>query len=255
MLREVARECGPLKGISLACPGPLNPFTGVIGEVGTLPAWTDCNLIAPLEKSFGLPVTVDNDADAAALAKYAWGAGQGSSNFIYLTVSTGIGSGMVLGGQLYRGVGGAHPEVGHQVIDSAGPLCYCHAHGCWEVLASGTAISAWIHEQAPERGLMSAAAICALARQQDALALEAMRREARFLGIGLANLITRCAPGVIALGGGVMKSSELFLPGALEVVHELCTQVPLDAVRIVPASLGSDAGLLGAAQAWRLQHA
>lgn len=254
MLREAVGADGSLEGIGIGCPGPLDPFSGIIGDVGTLPGWQGCNLIEPLEKEFGVSVAVENDADAAALAEYHWGSGRGSSNFMYVTVSTGIGSGFIVAGRLYRGVGGAHPEVGHQVIDNSGPLCYCRARGCWESLASGTAMSAWMNEKAPERGQMSAAAICALAAQGDDLALQSVRREGYYLGLGLVNLATLFAPEVIALGGGVMKSSSLFLHDAEAVVRELCTQVPAEAIRIVRSSLGSDAGLLGAAQAWRLRH-
>jgi glucokinase len=253
MLREAAGVCGPFEGIGIACPGPLDPFTGVIGDVGTLTEWKGFNLIEPLANEFGVTVAVENDADAAALAEYAWGSGRGSENFMYVTVSTGIGCGIILGGKLYRGVAGSHPEVGHQVIDSSGPHCYCNAHGCWESLASGTAMSAWMGEKAPELGHMTAAAICALAAQGDELAQQAMRREAYYLGLGLANLATLFVPEVIALGGGVMKSSSLFLHDALTIVRELCTQVPVEAIRIVLSSLGSDAGLLGAAESWRMQ--
>jgi len=255
MLHGAAEAGGPLQGIGIACPGPLDPFTGVIGDVGTLPGWMGCNLIEQIEKEFGVSVAVENDADAAALAEHGWGAGRGADNFIYVTVSTGIGGGIILGGRLYRGVAGSHPEVGHQVIDSSGPLCYCRAHGCWESLASGTAMSAWMSDKAPERGKMSAAAICAMSAQGDVLARQAVLREGHYLGIGLANLATLFAPEVIALGGGVMKSSSLFLDDALMVVREYCTQVPAEAIRIVLSSLGADAGLQGAAQTWRMHHA
>lgn len=258
MLREAVGACGPLAGIGVACPGPLNPHTGVIGEVGTLPGWEGGNLVDALASEFKVTVAVENDADAAALAEYAWGTGRvgghDPESFLYLTISTGIGGGLVLGGRLYRGVAGSHPEYGHQVIDCSGPLCYCNAHGCWESLASGTALSAWMHEQAPNSGLLDAAAICKLAAQGDELALKAIRRHGYYLGLGLANMVTLFTPEVIALGGGVMKSSALFLDDALNVVREICTQVPVDAVRIELSTLGSEAGLLGAAQAWRLHY-
>ena len=254
MLREAVNACGSMQGLGIACPGPLDPFTGVIGDVGTLPGWMGCNLKEPLEREFGVSVAVENDADAAALAEYGCGSGRGAASFIYITISTGIGGGIILGGHLYRGVAGSHPEVGHQILDSSGPLCYCKAHGCWESLASGTAISEWMYEQAPHRGKLTAARICAMSVEGNPLAAQAVRRQAHYLGLGLANLVTLFAPEVIALGGGVMKSSALFLDEALGVVREYCTQVPAESVRIVLASLGSDVGLQGAAQAWRMQH-
>jgi glucokinase len=254
MLRQAVDACGSMQGIGIACPGPLDPFTGVIGEVGTLPGWMGCNLKEPLEREFGVSVALENDADAAALAEYGCGSGRGAASFIYITISTGIGGGIILGGHLYRGVDGSHPEVGHQILDSSGPLCYCKAHGCWESLASGTAISEWMYEQAPHRGKLSAAQICAMSALGNPLAIQAVQRQAHYLGLGLANLVTLFAPEVIALGGGVMKSSALFLDDALAVVREYCTQVPAESVRIVLASLGADVGLQGATQAWRMLH-
>jgi glucokinase len=250
MLHEVIDLSGALDGIGIACPGPLDPFYGILGEIGTLPGWQGANLVREIEEEFGLRVAVENDADAAALAEFTWGAARASGNFIYITVSTGIGGGIVLGGQLYRGVAGSHPELGHQIIDNSGPLCYCGARGCWESLASGTAMSAWVQELMPESGPMTAAAICELARQGDELALRAAKREGYYIGLGLANLVTLFAPDLITLGGGVMKSSSLFLDDATSMVGKLCTQVPAEKVRIEPSSLGSEIGLLGAAQSW-----
>jgi glucokinase len=253
MLHAAIAACGPLDGIGVACPGPLDPFTGIIGNVGTLPGWQGSNLTEALQAHFGVTVSVENDADAAALAEANWGAAKSSNNFIYLTISTGIGGGVILQGELYRGVAGSHPEIGHQIIDPSGPLCYCSACGCWESLASGSAMSAWVSEQQPGINL-SADAICERARQGDSLALRAVKRQGHYLGIGLANLITLFAPETIALGGGLMKSSSLFLNDALQLVHNLCTQVPVEKTRITPASLGPDAGLLGAAQSWLCRY-
>ncbi len=252
MLRDAVSACGPLDGIGVASPGPLNPVTGEIGDVGTLPGWERCNLVADLEAEFGVSVAVENDADAAALAE--WSAMRHVRRFIFITVSTGIGGGIVLDGQLYRGVGGAHPELGHQIIDPSGPPCYCKAHGCWESLASGSAMAAWMREASPAAAPLSAAAICALAARGDTLALQAVKREAYYLGLGLANLVTLFAPETIVLGGGVMKSSRLFLREATQVVLELCTQVPAEQTSIALASLGPDAGLKGAALAWLYRY-
>jgi glucokinase len=251
MLREAARRAGArFDGIGVACTGPVDPFTGVIGDVGTLPGWEGGNLVAELEGEFGVRTAVENDADAAALAEANWGAANGSSRFIYITVSTGIGGGIILSGELYRGVDGAHPELGHQVIDASGPLCYCRARGCWESLASGPAMSAWMREQRPDAGELTAAEICALAREGDDAAQRAVEREGYYLGLGLANLVTLFTPNTIALGGGVMKSADLFLDRARQVIAEICTQVPAAKTRLTLASLGQDTGLAGAARAW-----
>ncbi len=251
MLREAAANAGAeFAGIGVASTGPVDPYTGIFGDVGTLPGWQGFNLVAELEHEFGVPVAVENDADAAALAEAKWGAAKGAERFFYITVSTGIGGGFVLTGELYRGANGAHPEFGHQVIDASGPLCYCRAHGCWESLASGPAMTSWMREQQPRAPGLSAAQICKLAEDGDPLAQRCVEREGYYLGLGLTNLITLFTPDAIALGGGVMKSSHLFLDRAREVIRDICTQVPAAKTQITLASLGADTGLAGAAQAW-----
>jgi glucokinase len=250
MFHIISTDNIKLEGIGVACPGPLNPITGVIGDVGTLPSWKNGNLIAELQAEFAVPIAVENDADAAALAEATWGTEKSSERLIYITISTGIGCGIVFSGKLYRGAGGAHPEIGHQIIDNSGPLCYCKAHGCWESLASGSAMASWMREQLPDAISSTSLEICEKARNGDPLALRAVEREGHYLGLGLANLVTIFTPDTIALGGGVMKDSALFLHTALKVVRDTCTQVPVRNTHIILASLGQDTGLLGAAQAW-----
>ncbi len=122
MLREVSRHAGAgYLGIGVACPSPLDPLAGVVGDVGTLPGWQGGNLVAALSSEFNVPVAVENDADAAALAEANWGTAKGRSRFIYVTIGTGIGAAMIFSGELYRGVDGAHPEIGHHVLDWSGP--------------------------------------------------------------------------------------------------------------------------------------
>jgi glucokinase len=254
MLRSLSAGGYHLEGIGVGCPGPLNPFTGIIGDVGTLPGWQGGNLVAELQAGLALPVVVENDADAAALGEARWGVASTSGTFLYVTISTGIGSGMLLGGQLYRGVDGAHPEIGHQVLDDSGPPCYCGARGCWEILASGPAMVSWMNEQRPETPAATAKEICDWARSGDPLALKAVEREGYYLGLGLANVITMFAPDRIALGGGVIKSSSLFMNTARAVIRKICTQVPADMTQLSIASVGEDVGLLGAAQGWLLRN-
>lgn len=256
LLRRLsAMTSAEIEGIGVACPGPLDPLSGILDEVGTLPGWRGGNIVESLGNEFKTSVAVENDADAAALAEAHWGSGKGSRRLIYITVSTGIGGGIIFDGQLYRGANGAHPELGHQIIDASGPLCYCRAHGCWESLASGSAIASWVQEQAPLSVPRSAEQIALAAEQGDPLALRAMEREGYYLGLGLANIITVFTPDTIVLGGGVMKSSDLFLPRALDVVQQVCTQVPAAKTSIVIASLGSFTGLAGAAQVWFARYA
>ena len=177
-----------------------------------------------------------------------------------MTVGTGIGGGIVFDGRLYRGVDGAHPELGHQVIDPAGPLCSCGFRGCWESLAAGPAMVAWLDANAPadypHREHLTAKRICQLARQDDALAQQAVEREAYYLGIGLANLINLFTPDVIVLSGSLMKSAPLFLGGIRRVISRGCRFVPFEKTELALASLGEDSNLIGAARVWHdgIQH-
>jgi glucokinase len=157
--------------------------------------------------------------------------------------------GIVLNGKLYRGVDGAHPEIGHQVIDASGPQCYCGARGCWEVLAAGPAMTAWMNEQGTEVGL-TAKEISAMAAAGHQLARQAVAREAHYLGLGLANLVTIFCPEVIVLGGSVMASASLFLDGIHDEIRRNCTQVPYEQTEIRLSSLGPHAAIIGAARVW-----
>jgi glucokinase len=255
MLREAARDAGiEISGVGIGSTGPLDALTGEFGDVDFLTGWAGKNLVHDLERIFDVSVAIENDADAAALGEAHWGAGKNKSRLVYVTIGTGIGGGIVLNGQLYRGVDGSHPEIGHHVIDSSGPLCSCGFHGCWEALAAGPAMVQWVHSQAPtdypHRQGLTARQICELAFAGDALAGMAVKREAYYLGLGLANLVNVLSPDAIVLGGSVMKSSSLFLDVIYETIHQGCRFVPFAKMEISLASLGEDANLIGAAMVW-----
>jgi glucokinase len=244
MLRQTAAEADDrLQGIGIGCTGPVDPLTGTLEKNEFLPGWEGMHLTDELSRSFGVRVAMENDADAAALGEFAWGAGRGAKRFIYVTVSTGIGGGTVFDGQLYRGADGSHPEIGHHVIDPSGPECFCGARGCWESLASGRALS--------QRGRRSSAReVCEAARHGEGKALDAVEQEGLYLGLGVANLITLFMPDVIALGGGVMQSLDLLRERIQTIIHTSCGLVPFEKTRLLPAVLGPDVGLIGAAQVW-----
>jgi glucokinase len=255
MLRSMVAAAGvQLTGIGIGSTGPVDPFTGQFGAVNFFPAWCGENPVADLARTFNMRVAMENDADAAALAEAGWGAGRNKKRLIYVTVGTGIGAGIILDGQLYRGVDGSHPELGHHVIDPSGPLCDCGFHGCWESLAAGPAMVSWMTgkmpENAPHRAGLTARRICELAQQGDQLAVQAVNREAHYLGLGLANLVTMFAPDAIVLGGSVMKSAVLFLEEIRRTIARCCQFVPYDKTELALASLGEDANLIGAARVW-----
>jgi glucokinase len=257
MLRQtVSLADGRLRGIGIGCTGPVNPLTGVLGWIEFLPGWEGMNLGEELSHSFDVSAAIENDADAAALGEFTFGSGQGAHGgpnpdsarrFLYITVSTGIGGGLVLDGQLYRGVDGAHPEVGHHVIDPSGPACLCGAHGCWESLASGPSL-------ARRGGRDTAQDVCAAAEHGEPASLAAVEREGYYLGLGLANLVTLFTPDIIALGGGVMRSRHLFWDAIQAVIRQNCGLVPYEKTGLLPAALGVDIGLIGAACVWRHRY-
>src|SRR5438874_98997 len=253
MLREAAKQANAeLSGIGIGSTGWVYPFTGEFGDVDFLPGWKGCNPVKDLAREFNVRVALENDGDAAALGEAAWGAGKGKSRLIYITVGTGIGGGIILDGQLYRGADKSHPEVGHHVMDSSGPPCTCGFRGCWEALATGTAMAAWFKNEASAAGRRgenpSAKEIFQLAKAGDALAEKAVAREAHYLGLGLANLINLFVPDSIVLGGSIMKSMPL--EDIRKVIAQGCRFVPFEQTELALASLGPDANLIGAAQVW-----
>jgi glucokinase len=258
MLRETALEAGvEVTGIGIGSTGPVDPIKGEFGDVDFLPGWRGKSPVRDLERTFNVRAALENDGDAAALGEAGWGAGRNRSRLIYVTVGTGIGGGIILDGQLYRGVDGAHPEVGHQVIDPAGPQCTCGFHGCWESLATGPAMVAWFERNASgdsrQRDGITAKRICELAAAGDELARRAVEHESYYLGLGLANLINLFTPDAIVLSGSVMKSAPLFLDRIREVIRSGCRFVPADKAELMLASLGEDANLIGAARVWHFR--
>jgi glucokinase len=186
----------------------------------------------------GLPVFVDNDANLAALAEHRFGAAKSTTNALMLTIGTGIGGGVIVNGQLYRGTTGAGAELGHVVIDQAGPPCQgnCPNRGCVEVLASGTALG--------KEGRIAAVTAAALAG--DGIAVEVVATIGRRLGVALSSLANIFEPEVIVIGGGVSAAGELLLEPAREELRSRALP-PMNESRVVVAALGPDAGMVGAA--------
>ena len=255
MLRETGDAAGTsISGIGIGSTGPVDPIVGEFGNVDFLPGWRGKNLVRDLEQNFSVRVAMENDGDAAALAEAGWGAGRNRTRLIYVTVGTGIGGGIIIDGKLYRGVDGAHPEVGHHVLDPSGPECSCGFRGCWESLAAGPAMVAWVNNHAPagylHRPGITAKRICELAQQGDAIAQQAVEHEGYYLGLGLANLISLFTPDAIVLSGSVMKSAPLFMDRIREVIRGGCRFVPAEKTELTLASLGDDTNLIGAARVW-----
>jgi glucokinase len=244
-------------GIGVGTPGPVDGRTGVIYEAPNLKGWIDVPLKQMLHDATGLPVVVGNDANVAALGEWHFGSGHGTNDFIYVTISTGIGGGVIADRNLLLGRKGIAGEVGHVVVQVDGPRCGCGNLGCWEALASGTALARRATEAieageptilrgAYAEGSISAVHVALAAAANDPLASRLMEREGELIGIGLANLLHLFSPEVIALGGGVMKSADRLLPAIHRMIAEYAMS-PYQDARIELATLGDRTGVLGAA--------
>lgn len=254
LFARLCRETGVMPvGIGIGCTGPVDPLSGVLGNVHTLPGWEGSGLTEALAAATGLPCVVENDADAHALGEYAWGGGRGADPFLMITVGTGIGGGVILNGQIFRGLEGTHPELGHHALEANGPRCLCGASGCWEALAAGPSWESWFRARNPDRSGWTGREICAAAEAGDLRAVEAVRREGFYLGVGLANLISLFAPQAVALGGGLMERFALFEPLIRAEIEARCAYIPHRRVRLGRAALGGESGLLGAAEVWKLR--
>ena len=257
VLRSVERY--DLKGIGVGATGPVDSVSGTINNPYTLPTWQNVSFTTPLTKHFGVPVVLENDADVAALGEYWKGAGQGVTRLFAVTVGTGIGTAFIMDGKIYRGLGGAHGDGGHHVIDPAGPPCYCGATGCWESLASGNAIAKYARQEArlkptlllemsggdPQR--IDSRMVAEAARKADPLALEIIDRSAYYLALGMVNVIHLFVPEMIVLCGGVMHNYDLFIDRVQKEILKHNIMVPVGQVRVLPAKLGYYAGVTGAA--------
>lgn len=236
-----------IDGIGIAATGPVDPCTGRFGNVDFLPGWHGKSLVASFQGEFGVDVVVENDADAAAMGEFVWGSGREIPSLLFVTVSTGIGVGYVRDGRIVRDAHGQHPEMGHHIIDADGPSCYCGRGGCWEALASGSAVA---RIGAEALGIdPSMVDVGDLLAGEGAASTAVRERTSRYLGIGLANLISILRPEAIALGGGVMGSWEFLREGVLETIAENTCDVPSD-IRITLAALRPHTALIGAAAAY-----
>lgn len=245
--------------IGVASPGPLNPFTGVIIDTPNLPGWEGFPLKDRLESEMGCPVSVANDANLAALGEWRHGAGRGKDHVIYLTLSTGIGSGVISGGRLLQGAGGLAPELGHMRVVPDGPLCGCGRPGHLEALAAGPAMARRArerlsHGETSER-LEAAARDRALTAEDvgragqggDPLAIAVISETGEYIGLHLAQLAHAFNPQVFVLGGGLARIGDLlFAPIRRALRENIMHPSFLVGLEVIPAELGDDAGLVGA---------
>jgi len=254
---EAGVEAGGLSGLGVATPGWVDTERGVVPAAPQLIGWRDVPLVEMLQERLGLTVLLENDANAAALGENAFGAGRGTRHMLYITISTGVGAGIIADGRLYGGAKGSAGEIGHTIIDPSGPRCGCGNNGCLESLSSGTAIARRAAEAADRgdsaalagirerEGRLGARLVADAARKGDAASIAIYEEAGRFLGIALANAVNLLSPEAIILGGGVMQAKDLFLPRAEETMRDLALDEPLKYMRLAEAELGDRAGVMG----------
>ncbi|MBE6048950.1 MAG: ROK family protein [Clostridium sp.] len=242
-----------IEAIGIGSPGPLDARTGVIIDTPNLP-FKDFNVVKPIEQRFNVPVYLDNDANVAAIGEFMFGAGRGKKNIVFITVSTGIGGGAIIDGNVYRGSTFNALEVGHTTIDPKGPRCNCGNIGCLEVLASGTAIGK--NGQKAAQGIeetslkqydkITSYEVFLEAEKGDKVAKDIRDKALNYLGIGVANVISIFDPEAVIIGGGVTQVGDILFSRVKEVVNERCFKVMSNNCEIVPAGLGTNAGTVGA---------
>jgi len=260
LLSAKSMDTSQLNSISLAAPGAIDLDQGLVTLSPNLPDWHDIPLRDIVKEKYRVSTFLLNDASAAALGEHHSGAGKGIKNLIYLTVSTGIGGGIIIDDKLYAGACGSAGEIGHMTIDINGPRCSCGNVGCLEMLASGTAVAREAirrisqGEKSSLTDIMSgniesitAEKVDIAARGGDSLAKEVISQAATYLGVGMVNLVNIFNPEMIIVGGGMAKMGDRLLDPARQVVMERAFPLLAQAVCIVPAQLGEDAGVLGAA--------
>lgn len=255
LLEEVNLKKDDLTGIGVSAPGPLNPEKGIIYQAPNMPGWVNLPVKKILEDEFGGPVFLENDANASCLAEWKFGAGKGFRDMVFLTMSTGIGGGLILDNRLYRGANFFAGEVGHQyILMNEGPVCGCGKRGHLEALCSGSGMTKRLKELVKkEKGQMwemvlgdleklSPEILIEAAKEKDPLACRFLDQTINYLAYGLSNLIFILNPQAIILGTIVAKTEDLIIRPLRRRVKELCWDVLTGELKILPALLTQKPG-------------
>jgi glucokinase len=257
-LADAGLTTNDVVGVGISSPGPCDPVRGVVTDAPNLPGWHEIPLVQRISDAMALPVLLENDANAAAYGEFRFGAGVGLKHILYITVSTGIGGGIIVDGKIYEGASGAAGEVGHIILDDNGPPCNCGNRGCLEAISSGAAIQRDAAEaiasgRSPRLAQLAAGRpptaeqVHQAALEGDGAARAIISRAGYYLGLGLVGLLHCFDPEMLILGGGLVGLGDLYLEPALKRAREgAFPQIAAD-VTIITAKLGQRAGALGAA--------
>ena len=246
-------------GIGMCAPGPLDPKTGVILNPPNVPCWRDYPLAAEIERLFGVPARVDNDANAACLAEARWGAGVGYRNVFFTIIGTGIGTGIVFDGKIYHGRTGSAAEGGHVTINYEGPRCGCGKHGCIEAYCSGPNIARRTREllaAGTQSSILELAGSLEAVRTEhvgaafhagDPFAKQVLTETSHLLTIWLGTIVDLLEPDVMVMGGGVAELMSSFFPAMSAGLKDWAINQRAGEIPLVLARYGSEAGIAGAA--------
>jgi glucokinase len=255
LITQVWPEDGQVAAIAVAAPGPTDPYRGIVIEAPNIPGWVGLPLRTYLENHFHVPVALGNDANLAALGEWKFGAGEGHADMIYVTISTGIGGGVIIDNRLLLGAHGLAAEIGHVTVVPDGPPCGCGGHGHLEAVASGTAITRFVEEELQQGAESRLAGVTPLntkligeaAKKGDWLAISAISRAANFIGVALADLLHIFNPTAIIIGGGVSRSGSMLLdPMFTTMQNHVMNPGYLENLVLREAKFGDNAGLMGA---------
>lgn len=255
------RGAGPKEvvGIGIGLPGIMDDADGTVFWSPNFPHWENVPVAREVGGPSHLPVTLLNDAKCAAMGELGFGAGRGARHMVMITLGTGIGGAFVVDGQLLMGPNGSIGEVGHQTIDPNGPLCGCGNHGCWERYCARDAIidravrqlqkgrASSLLEQIERPAEVTPAMVARAAAEGDRLALDVIDETGFFIGVGVASLINMLNPQVFVIGGGIAQAGELLFGPIRRTVAARAVALQARTARIVPAELGDNAGVMGAA--------
>jgi glucokinase len=258
---DLAEQCRrasveSVSAFAVAVPGTVNPTNKIISHAPNVSALEKFQLVGVLSDKLNLPVFIENDANAAAAGERWLGASRGFESSICVTLGTGVGGGIILDGQILRGIDGTAAEIGHICVEPDGVLCGCGSYGCVEQYASAQAVirlKGLLENQYPKSDLRGKTDLTALdifiaGEAGDELALEIFRQQGFYLGIALAGLINVLNPEVIVIGGGAAAGSGLFMPHMLEQINRRAYRQPAQRVKISIAECGDNAGILGVAK-------
>ncbi len=248
-----------LVAVGIGCPSPLDIEKGLVMSPSNLQDWDNFPIVKLFGERFNVPVALDNDANTAALGELVYGAGRGYQNIIYITVSTGIGGGIIINGEIFHGVSAGAGELGHTIVKPDGIRCNCGSVGCLETICAGIHIarcarerlaggeSSLLNEMAANIGEVTAKTVVEAVRRKDKLAVEIWEETCRFLAIGIANSISLLAPEAVIIGGGIAAATGdmLFAP-LRRLLPQFVSMIPAEKINVLPAELGSESGVCGA---------